>query len=265
MNRTEIVQNDTELCKVNAEIQQLRARIAKLEKVSDKLNENYREERWNRYFPSVTNSGGHIHATTSCRTLRWTTDVRFAPELSGLDIAEAVETYDTGLCSVCFPSAPVALADGYVSKADRTKRDERAAEKAKRDDAKSLKRLTPEEVELFEVAQEGQRYTERIETVAKCLELVREPIHTEAELDFYQSGRAEALHRSNGTYSGDSEIYRTVAGNLRSRLDLQRKLAAQARVILLTREARREGSGATAEKLDKTVKSAKAKAAKDWA
>jgi hypothetical protein len=56
--------------------------------------------------------GGHIHTWDGCHTLRWTTDVRWLPELSGLTEADAVEAHGEILCSHCFPTAPVAWTNG---------------------------------------------------------------------------------------------------------------------------------------------------------
>jgi hypothetical protein len=65
--------------------------------------------------------GGHIHTWDGCHTLRWDTDVRWLPELSGLTEADAVEAHGEILCSHCFPSAPVSWTNGVSkqSKADK--------------------------------------------------------------------------------------------------------------------------------------------------
>jgi hypothetical protein len=68
---------------------------------------------WSRFFLV---SGGHIHHSTHCHTIRLTTDVGWLPDLSGLTEAEAVEEHGEILCSHCFPHAPVAWTNG-VSKA----------------------------------------------------------------------------------------------------------------------------------------------------
>lgn len=60
--------------------------------------------RWSRFF-LVT--GGHIHSSTSCRSLRITTRIGWLPEVSGDTEKEAVEAYGTILCTHCFPTAPV--------------------------------------------------------------------------------------------------------------------------------------------------------------
>ncbi len=62
---------------------------------------------WQRFFLVTSSDGGHIHATTTCGTCRWTTQFGWLPQLSGLTEADAVEAHGPRLCSVCFPSAPL--------------------------------------------------------------------------------------------------------------------------------------------------------------
>jgi hypothetical protein len=71
--------------------------------------------RWNRFFLV---QDGHIHARTSCQSLRPTTRVGWLPELSGETEAEAVAAHGAMLCSFCFASAPVEWTMG--KKADPT-------------------------------------------------------------------------------------------------------------------------------------------------
>lgn len=60
--------------------------------------------RWSRFFLV---EGGHIHAATSCQSLRPTTRIGWLPELSGETEKDAVDARGTILCTFCFPSAPV--------------------------------------------------------------------------------------------------------------------------------------------------------------
>jgi hypothetical protein len=65
---------------------------------------------WSRFY-EVDNNNGHIHQSTSCQTCnRNGSRTRFGwhPELSGLTEVDAVAALGPILCSVCFPSAPVA-------------------------------------------------------------------------------------------------------------------------------------------------------------
>lgn len=59
--------------------------------------------RWPRY---LVVPGGHIHNSDGCFTLRYDTDTRWIPELSGDTEADAVERYGAALCSHCYPSTP---------------------------------------------------------------------------------------------------------------------------------------------------------------
>lgn len=93
---------------------------------------------WSRY---TVVPGGHVHTWDGCHTLRWTTDVRWLPSLSGLTEADAVEEHGEILCSHCFPTAPVAWTNGQSKQsiADKALRaiaktpEGKAATKAQRD------------------------------------------------------------------------------------------------------------------------------------
>ena len=62
---------------------------------------------WTRFF-LVTNTGGHVHRTTSCSTCYATTQFAWLPEQSGMTEAEVVALAGEAACTVCFPDAPVA-------------------------------------------------------------------------------------------------------------------------------------------------------------
>lgn len=94
----------------------------------------------------VDNSNGHIHSSTSCSTCYPTTVFRWVTSLSGQTEAEAVAELGEILCSVCFPSAPVAWRDGE-SRATKEARAEREAKKAERAAKKVAKALLPEDPE----------------------------------------------------------------------------------------------------------------------
>lgn len=61
---------------------------------------------WSRFY-LVTNTGGHIHSSTSCSTCYPSTQYNWLTDLSGLTEKEAVDGYGPRICSVCYPSAPV--------------------------------------------------------------------------------------------------------------------------------------------------------------
>lgn len=81
------------------------------------LDAEWDRRRWSRFF-LVT--GGHIHASTGCHTLRPTTMVGWLPDLSGLSEADAVAAHGTILCTHCFPTAPVEWTVGPVKAEDPT-------------------------------------------------------------------------------------------------------------------------------------------------
>jgi hypothetical protein len=76
---------------------------------------------WSRFFV-VTSSSGHIHSSMHCSTCYHTTTYGWLPELSGKTEAEAVEAHGPALCSVCFPSAPVDMVGGKITKAQAAKK-----------------------------------------------------------------------------------------------------------------------------------------------
>lgn len=94
------------------------------------LRDIYLQHRWSRFYV-VDNSNGHI---------RWVTS------LSGQTEAEAVAELGEILCSVCYPSAPVAWREGE-SRATQEARAEREAKKAERAAKKVAKALLPEDPE----------------------------------------------------------------------------------------------------------------------
>lgn len=103
----------------------------------------YAEHQWSRFF-LVSNSNGHIHSSMSCGTCFPTTRYRWVTSLSGQTEAEAVEELGEILCSICYPSAPVAWTDGE-SKAVKVARAEREAKKAAAAAKKVEKALIPED------------------------------------------------------------------------------------------------------------------------
>ena len=60
-------------------------------------------EGWQRFFLVE-----HIHASQHCSSFRPTTRVGWLTSVSGLTEAEAVAEYGPRLCTICFPTAPVA-------------------------------------------------------------------------------------------------------------------------------------------------------------
>lgn len=74
----------------------------------------YNRRPWSRFF-LVRANGGHIHSSQSCQTCNRNgarTDMAWQPELSGLTEADAVKALGPILCTVCYPSAPLAWTAG---------------------------------------------------------------------------------------------------------------------------------------------------------
>lgn len=102
--------------------------LAKVDELSDQASvtrsEIARQEKkytgWSRFF-LVTSSSGHVHSSMTCHTCRPTTAYGWVPQLSGKTEAEAVALLGETLCSVCYPSAPVAWQGGRITKAQAKK------------------------------------------------------------------------------------------------------------------------------------------------
>jgi hypothetical protein len=118
------------------------ARAAKAEvKIQmETLDRIYQQAPWTRYFPCL-NTNGHIHSHLRCQTLYLDTRMGWTPGLSGKPVDEAVRELGPTLCSVCFPEAPVE----WRQDRDPAKDEAKAAEKAKREEAKAAKNLTQDE------------------------------------------------------------------------------------------------------------------------
>jgi len=193
--------------------------------------------RWTRFFPSVTKSQPHIHRSLSCHTLHPTTVMTWAPQLSGKTDSQAVAELDEALCSVCFPDAPVSL-HNYVSNRSQDERARRAAEKDARAAVQAAKRLAPSEV--FRTT---GRFSDRIETVAACKELIRKAVEAEVELEWSQS---EAAERSPQFQASPAVLHNIRANRIERLADAQAD-AIQAENVLTSREQAHEGWGMTAE------------------
>lgn len=72
------------------------------------LNAEYARRPWTRFLRVTSSAGGHVHSSMHCSTCRPTTTYGWHPELSGKTEADAVAVLGPELCSVCYPSAPVA-------------------------------------------------------------------------------------------------------------------------------------------------------------
>ena len=218
----------------------------------DNMNAVYMRagNRWTRFFPSVTKSQPHIHRSLSCHTLHATTVMTWAPQLSGRTDEQAVAELDEALCSVCFPDAPVALHE-YVSRKSQDAKDERAAEKTARDAAKAAKTLT--EDQQREMGRD--RHGDRVTTVAKLKEIVRDAIELEVELAFWTT------HSPAGW---DVEHLARRRSNLARDLPVAQGKAEMAAMILQLRERNHTGHGATAADIEKMRASKRKSATKAW-
>lgn len=87
--------------------------------------------RWDRYFAV---SGGRVHATRDCRSLRADTRALPIPELSGKPLSVAVADFGSCLCSSCFPTTPKEwTGNKYLTPKMRKINDTRAQRQAERE------------------------------------------------------------------------------------------------------------------------------------
>lgn len=168
--------------------------------ITDEINAlDARYTGWSRFF-LVTNTNGHIHRSMNCSTCYVTTTYAWLPTLSGRTEAEAVADQGEILCSVCFPSAPVAWTTG-VSRASTEARGSRAAKSA----ALAAKKA---EKALGTVLRVG-RWNDRIETIhaAKAFLTDAAEWNTDGEHPSYPAADvalvAEALAARVGTTAAE--------------------------------------------------------------
>jgi hypothetical protein len=110
------------------------------------LNARYAAERWNRYY-LVTNTNGHVHTSTRCRTCFVTTQFAWLTEQSGMSHDDLTDLAGELSCAECFPNLPpeiMAKKTRIEDPAKRKTRLEREAAKAERDAKKLAKALLPD-------------------------------------------------------------------------------------------------------------------------
>ena len=127
--------------------------------IIDECNADWRANgRWSRFY-LVTNTNGHIHSSVNCSTCFHDTNFAWLTHLSGLDEVDAVQAEGEVLCTICYPSAPVAWTNG-MSRRDKEAKAEREAVKAERQRIKAEKSLSinGDVVEIRTDPKEGSRY-----------------------------------------------------------------------------------------------------------
>jgi len=85
--------------------------IARLEHEIAELDALYKADPWQRFHPCQTGNP-HIHAGWGCAGLKHNSILLWEPQLSGLEMADAVAKLGPKLCTHCFPSAPVEYTQG---------------------------------------------------------------------------------------------------------------------------------------------------------
>lgn len=100
-----------------------KAEVARIQIAAAPLHAEYANRRWSRFF-TVQQNNGHIHSSMNCSTCnngRTATEFGWNPELSGLTEREAVNALGPIMCTVCYPSAPLAWTAGRTEVEDPTK------------------------------------------------------------------------------------------------------------------------------------------------
>ncbi len=100
-----------EAAKIETELAALREKQSEARNAARELDESL-YTGWTRFFLVQ-----HIHNSMHCSSFRWNTRIQWLPDVSGLTEAEAVAEHGATLCTICFPTAPVALTQ---AKADPT-------------------------------------------------------------------------------------------------------------------------------------------------
>lgn len=94
------------------ELDLYRANLTDINNQIDALNSEFvARGGWDRYW-LVASSTGHIHSSQSCHTCnkgKNATEFALVPSLSNMKVEVAVQALGAGLCSVCFPDAPVEM------------------------------------------------------------------------------------------------------------------------------------------------------------
>jgi hypothetical protein len=184
--------------------------------VRQEINEQeaiWRADPWPRYILCLS-PGGHVHNYAGCSTLRHDTPVAWHPELSGLPAGEAVKDPAEGglgpiLCSTCYPDAPLGYRREPADVARERTAGERAGRQAARDAARYVKALTPDE--CFTV--EGY-WTERVETVAACLAVIRREVE---KRNSWHPGPDGPVRKPDGDHAAYAEGAKRAAAILLAR------------------------------------------------
>lgn len=119
-----------------------RAALEALDAAAEPLQAIYQANPWTRFFLVP---GGHLHSSTHCSSLRWSTPIGWLPEYSGKTEAEIVALAGEAACTICWPSAPVSRPSMLpVHVAERSERDAEAARKLAAKAAKNAKAIQPD-------------------------------------------------------------------------------------------------------------------------
>lgn len=106
-----------------AERAELREAIVSLNGELAEIATEYASRPWTRTW-LVTSSAGHLHRSRGCSTLKARTTLALWPDLSGkteADMITELGRHADALCSVCYPSAPVAPKRTNITKAQANK------------------------------------------------------------------------------------------------------------------------------------------------
>lgn len=96
------------------------------------LEARYAAERWTRYY-LVTNTNGHVHTSTRCRTCFETTRFAWLTEQSGMSHANLTDLAGELSCAECFPNLPPEIMAKKTRIEDPAKRKTRLERDAAKD------------------------------------------------------------------------------------------------------------------------------------
>lgn len=104
LHKSYVKKNPARVAQLKADIETARAGMEALRAEAAPLEAIYNAKPWTRFFLV---DAGHLHRSTHCSSLRWSTPIGWLPDYSGKSETEIVAMAGEACCTICYPSAPV--------------------------------------------------------------------------------------------------------------------------------------------------------------
>lgn len=132
----------TQLARARQRAESALDEITHLRSAAAPYEAQFNESRWTRAF-LVTNTNGHVHRSTGCRTCTARTSFSWLTQLSGMEESQIVEMAGERACTSCYPTAPVEVLSRptQLFTPDETTRQQRQSEQARKRAEREAKRL----------------------------------------------------------------------------------------------------------------------------